>query len=351
MKVSVLGAGAIGSMLGGLLQHHQPEVEVVLIGRGEHGQAVARTGRLRLDGPWGTRSVAVRMTDDVAALAGSDFVLLTVKSHAADAALRAARDYLGEALVVAIQNGVNDEILLRHVPPERLVVGMTAMNVAVFEPGRASLQFGGVTVLGAPLGPPGDAARRAVALLASTGLRTETGDDMHGVRYSKLTMNALGYASCISGSNFVTEALLWKPWRQTVAIPLVEECLNTYRRAAIVPASIAGLPHPFMLRKLLGRLDTLLLGRAIALAMRAIYNRKPIVFSLHQDLLSGRTTEVDFINGAIVRLARTHGGDAPRNARVVELVHRLEALGPRSFLTRQEVVDSFRDLESQSLLA
>jgi len=55
MKISVLGAGAIGSTLGGLLQHDAPDLEVVLIARGEHGRVLGERGSLLMDGRWGTR--------------------------------------------------------------------------------------------------------------------------------------------------------------------------------------------------------------------------------------------------------------------------------------------------------
>src|SRR5437764_15340218 len=80
MKVSILGAGAVGSLLGGLIKHHQPDVEMVFIARGKHGEAMRRRGSIRLIGPWGTREVAATTTDKMAHIAGSDVVLLTVKS-------------------------------------------------------------------------------------------------------------------------------------------------------------------------------------------------------------------------------------------------------------------------------
>ncbi len=54
MKVSVLGAGAIGSMIGGLIKHHDPSIDVTLIVRGEHGRKMNEQASVKLDGAWGS---------------------------------------------------------------------------------------------------------------------------------------------------------------------------------------------------------------------------------------------------------------------------------------------------------
>ena len=100
MKVSVLGAGAIGSMFGGLLQQHSSDLEVLLVTRGEHGETISQRGAIDLAGPWGKQSVAIQNTQDIAAIADSDYVFLTVKSQGTEAAIRAAQPYLGAATIV-----------------------------------------------------------------------------------------------------------------------------------------------------------------------------------------------------------------------------------------------------------
>ncbi|MBW3539750.1 MAG: hypothetical protein KY476_05725 [Planctomycetes bacterium] len=118
MKISVLGAGAIGSMFGGLIKHHGPHADVLLIGRGEHGRAMSDRGRVRLVGPWSTRDVPVRVSFRVEDIAGSDFLLFCVKSHATVEAARAAAPYLGKAVVISMQNGINEPALVQHVRAE-----------------------------------------------------------------------------------------------------------------------------------------------------------------------------------------------------------------------------------------
>jgi len=339
MKLSVTGAGAIGSMFGGLVKHHDPDIDLVLIARGDHGRAMSSSGKLRLTGPWPPREVSVKATENVADVAGSNIVLLTVKSQAATEAMEQLKPHLGEAIVVSIQNGVNHRLLLPHVPSDRLVMGMTATNMMVAEPGVVSLQLDGATFLGPP---PGEASMTAVenaaSVLQKSGLRIETHPRIVGAQYNKLAINVRGYTASLSRSNFITEALAHREWRQQVARPLLAECRRVFDAAGIELVSIPGVPSVDRFGRLLNLFDRPLIGNLVGLASRAIYNRRPIVFSLQLDLEQGKPTEVDYINGHVVELAEAHGIAAPYNAKVVELTHALERRGPGSFYDRKEVI-------------
>jgi len=342
MKISVLGAGAIGSMLGGLIKHHAPDLDVVLIMRGDHGQKVDEQGAVRLQGPWGSRDVPIAVSFDVSDIAGSDFVLLTVKSQSTEEAIRSAVPHLGNAIVISIQNGINHETLLQHVSPGRLVMGMTATNMAVLEPGSVSLQLDGPSVVG-PV--PGHAditpAAQAASVLQKTALRFDEHPNVLGVQYNKLAINALGYASCMSASNFITDAVCNRSWRHHVGRPIIDECVRAYEKAGIELARIPGRPDMEKIQGFLRLLDKPVLGALVGFGAERIYNRKPIVFSLYQDLKRQKKTEVEHINGAIVRLAKSHGIEAPYNAKVVEMVHRLEKRDGGGFFVRDEVVEEF----------
>jgi 2-dehydropantoate 2-reductase len=348
MKVSVLGAGAIGSMLGGLLAHDAPDVEIVLIARGEHGRVISDRGTIILDGPWGMREVSIATSSDPTAVAGSQFVLFTVKSQDTEAAANAAAPHWGDALVVSIQNGINDHRFARHVPPERLVMGMTATNVALVEPGRVSLQLGGATIVGPPVGSElSDQAELAAALLNRIrwpSLTFVAHRNAVGVRYNKLAINALGYASCLSASNFITESLAHRDWRNTVGLPIVRECDGVFGRAGITLERIPGVPDLPKLERLMRRMNVPIVGPAIAFGARRLFNRRPIIFSLQQDLARRKPTEVDFVNGEIVRLAGSVGASAPASALVVRLVRELEKRGDGTFFARDDVIRQFAEL-------
>jgi 2-dehydropantoate 2-reductase len=350
MKISVLGAGAAGSLLGGLLQHDSPELEVTLIVRGEHGRVIHERGSVLLRGPWGTWEVPIRSSFEPSAIAGSQFVLVTVKSHNTEEAARAAQPYWSGATVVSIQNGINDHVLSRYVDADKLVMGMTAMNMAVEEPGSVSLLLGGSTIVGPAAGHRGGPQVAAAAELLSRihqpSLKFMAHPDALGTRYNKLAINALGYASCMSASNFITEALACGSWRTAVGLPIVRECRRVFARAGITLRRIPGIPSLPRLELLMRLMGAPALGPAIVFGAQNLFNRKPIVFSLQLDVQRRKKTEVDYVNGEVVRLAESLGTVAPVNAEVVRAVHELETRGNGTFFSRDEVVRRFQALSA-----
>jgi 2-dehydropantoate 2-reductase len=346
MKVSVLGAGAVGSMFGALLKRDAPEIDVTLIVRGEHGSAIYERQAVVVEGPWGEFSVPVRASFDVADIDGSEIVFVTVKSHASEAAARAAALYWSHATVVSIQNGINERLLAPHANLHQLVMGMTATNIAIVEPGRVSLQLGGATILGPPLGHAAservDAATNVLRRIHCDTLRFDSSSNISGMRYNKLAVNALGYASCLSASNFISQALCHRAWREAVARPIIAECRRVFARAGIPLQTIPGVPSLRRIGRLTRMMSWPAIGRGICFGARRKFDRKPIVFSLQQDLKRGKPTEVEHINGEIVRLAATVGLKAPMNAEVVRMVHELEQRGAGSFISRDEVIRRFQ---------
>ena len=342
MKVSVIGAGAIGSMLGGLIRYHDPSVHCVLIGRGDHGHAMQQSGKVQLQGPWPDREADVEATSDMSAIAGSDLVLVTVKSQATSEAIESAADYLAGAVVVSVQNGFNDEALLQHVAPEKLVMGITATNVLIPNSGTASLQFPGTIVLGAnPQRTNSAAAEFAVGVLGKTGFKVFQNDSIDGVRYNKLAINSPGYAASLSQTNFIADGVCNKAWRQNVGGPLAQECIDIFDAAGVKLESIPKVPDIRKLRKFFKLLDNLFAGPFVAFGAKQIFNRRPIQFSLEQDLKLGKPTEADFTNGEIVRLAQRHGRQAPLNQLVIDLADEVQQRGAGRFFTREEVIERF----------
>ncbi|QDU57750.1 2-dehydropantoate 2-reductase [Aeoliella mucimassa] len=348
MKVSFLGAGAIGSMFAALLKHYAPDLDVLVVVRGAHGQAISESGEIRTLGPWGTRSVPIAWSFDPADVAGSDFVFVTVKSQGTAEALQQAGDAIGDAVVVSIQNGINDQAYANHVAPERLVMGMTTTNMAVREPGTVSMQLDGCTLFGPPIGLNSIAAAEKVVELLNRihvpGLEFLPHSNILGIRYNKLTINALGYASCLSASNFMTEALFHRPWRRVVGRAIVDECKRVYSAVGIQIARIPGRSDLSRLENLMLALELPILDKVVQLGLRGKFERSPIVFSLYQDLERGKPTEVEHINGQVVRLAESAGIHAPVNREIVSMTHELEQQAAATFYARQDVIDRISKL-------
>jgi 2-dehydropantoate 2-reductase len=346
-KFSVVGAGAVGTVVGGLIKHHRPDLDVVLVTRGEHCRRIQDTGRVMLHGPWGQCSPEVIATTEAKEIANSDVVLFTVKSqHGAETAHQIA-PFLGDATLVSLQNGVNQHTLRSSVRADRLLVGMTATNMAIISPGEVSLQRNGVSIIGSPDGacPPAlvEATR---ALLATSGLPFETSDQILGIQYNKLLMNTMGYASVLSASDFILDGVLYGPWRRHVALPILNEGFAVLQAAGIRLGRTSGMSDVIRFGRLLRTLNTPGIDRTSRWLVKQLLNPKKLVYSVYQDLVRGRPTEIDYVNGEIVRLADQCGVPAPYNRLVVQMIHHLEEKPSDQFPTHQQVIARFRELAS-----
>jgi len=133
-RISVIGAGSIGSMFGGLIEFHHPELEVVLIARGEHCRAMYDRGSIELRGDWGRRQVPIVASSAPADVVGSDIVLFTVKTQDTRSTAMLFADAFGDAVVVSLQNGINQHQLSEFVRTDRWMVGITSTNMEIVEP-------------------------------------------------------------------------------------------------------------------------------------------------------------------------------------------------------------------------
>ena len=102
MKVSFLGAGAIGAMFGALLRESQSDLQVQLIVRGDFGNELMRNQCVEIVGPWGQKKVSMGCSSNCNDIAGSDFVFVTVKSQDTQSMLEDAASCLGNATVISI---------------------------------------------------------------------------------------------------------------------------------------------------------------------------------------------------------------------------------------------------------
>ena len=344
-KVSVVGAGAIGTLIGGLIKFHRPDVEVMLITRGAHLERMHQTGNAVLQGPWGSRTVAVTASNDCQAIADSDLILFAVKSQSTIETAEQMQPSLGNAVVVSLQNGINQHLLGRFVRPDRLLMGMTATNMALVSSGVVSLQRDGLSVIGSPTGEvPPAVSEEARSTLALSGLRFETTDNILGVQYNKLLMNSMGYASVISDADFITDGILYRPWRTHVALPLLDEGLSVLAAAGIALERTSGISDVLRFQRLLKALNTPPVDSSARWMLKNIFRPKKIVYSVSQDLARGKPTEIDFVNGEIVRLAKQSGVEAPRNELVVRMIRELERTKSKTFPGHDQVISRFRQL-------
>ena len=315
-RVAVLGAGSIGCFVGGMLARGGHSV--ALLARPRIVDEI-RTNGLRLTSFEGLDDVVpaerLQMSDQPEILGSAEIILVTVKSNdTSEAADLIARHGGPGAVVVSLQNGVGNAAVLRQKLSGRTVLGgMVPFNVQSGGGGRFHRATSGDIVV------ERDAADTAARLsVASLAMRPT--DNIAGVQWGKLILNLNNALNALSGLP-VRAQLAQAAWRRVMADQWAE-ALAVLRADGIKAVSATPVPAswtPFLLR-LPDALFEAILGRTMKIDATARS-------SMADDLLRGRPTEIDYLQGVIVQLAQKHGLDVPLSRRVVALIKQAEAAG------------------------
>jgi 2-dehydropantoate 2-reductase len=306
VRVCIVGCGAVGSLFAAnLARLEDVEVWAYDLDR-DHVDAMNRDG-LRLSGAADVVG-PVRATTDAAELPPCDFGIVATKAMHTDAAIAAtAAAFTPTGAVASVQNGVgNEETIARHV--ERVIRGTTFPAGRLVEPGHVRWEVKGDTTFGPfePSPAPADAVAALADACTRAGLPATAVPDARGPQWRKVIFNA----------------------------------------ATNPVGALTGLTHgrvcenPELRRLVTGLVDE---GKAVAAAQQIELDADPeelidhaarpeVAYdhkaSMLQDVEARRATEVDYLNGGIVRFGREHGVPTPLNEAILALVKGLERSWP-----------------------
>lgn len=317
METLIIGAGAMGGLFGTLLAPFVPVTFFTTNSR--HAEALNRDG-LTLATAEGQlrRTTARALTDPRHYGPRADLIIVCTKARSTAQAADTARQLVApDGLVLTLQNGLgNLEIIQAAVGEARAAAGITAQAATLLGPGQVRHAGCGPTVLAAG---PGQAEKIAAmaALFNRAGIPTTVTDDVQALLWSKLIVNV--------GINALT-ALLRVPNGALAEIP---ECASLMAQAVAEAEAVA--------RALGVRLpDDAPLEKVRQVCAMTAGNRS----SMLQDTLMGRPTEIDVINGAVVRKGAETGVPTPVNALLTQLVKALEATASRRIAVTGSRCDS-----------
>ena len=298
LKIAVMGAGAVGCYYGGLLA--KAGHAVVLIARPLHVAAITRHG-LRLQTTTFDTHVPLVATTDPAAVAWADVVLFCVKSADTEGAGALVRPHLAaNALVLCLQNGVDNADRLRTVLPDHAVAA-AVVYVATEMAGPGHVRHHGRGEL--VLEPSAYSGALAEAFIAA-GVPAEISANVRGALWAKLILNCAYNA---------VSAITQLPYGQTVPGVGIQDLMRDVVAECLAVAKAEGVQVPS---------DVNAAIRNIADTMRSQYS------STAQDLARGKRTEIDHLNGLIVRRGTTLGVLTPANRVLWALVKLLESKQP-----------------------
>jgi 2-dehydropantoate 2-reductase len=312
-RIVVAGAGAIGCFVGGLLAEGGRDVTLLL--RPRTKDEIRSHGLTLTDFAGFARRVdpdRLRLATDPRALAKASIVLVTVKSgDTARLAQQIAVHGRQDATVISLQNGTaNAAALARALPGRDVRGGMVPFNVVPLGEGGLHRATSGDIVIGAG---PGGMAR----LLTVPGLAVTESADIEGILWGKFLINLNNAINALSGLP-LAEQLRQRDWRRLMADQWAE-ALRVLRAGGIRPRATTGVPVGLIPAIL--RLPTPLFAR-VAASMLTIDAQART--SMAHDLMTGRPTEIDVLQGEVVRRGRALGRRTPISAMLLDVMQSAE---------------------------
>ncbi|GFD80642.1 2-dehydropantoate 2-reductase [Tenacibaculum sp. KUL118] len=319
LKVVVLGAGSIGCYVGGCMLFSSSEhtLQLTFIGRARLQHDISEQGLMVTD--WRGRAQTIR-ADNVRfstqnmALDDADVILLCVKSQdteqAADIIKLRARS---SAVVISLQNGVSNAHALRKHLKQTVIAGMVPFNV--FYKGHGHFHCG--TEGNIALEDPDNQCVDLIEVLENASLPVTVYNDMTGVQYGKLIMNLNNAVNALSGIPLKSQ-LGDREYRLVMA-KVLSEALAVLNAEGISPAK-TGKVIPKLMPTIM-KLPNFLFNMVAASTLKIDPEARS---SMYEDLVLGRRTEIDYLNGEIVKLGEKNNIATPINAHIVQLVKQCE---------------------------
>lgn len=300
MRIGVIGSGAVGSLFAAHLAQ-LPDVETWIYDVSQaHVDAINRNG-LRLTGV-GEVHTHPRATVDPAELPALDFGIVATKGMHTRSAIEATAAAFADGAVCSVQNGIgNEEVIAEFVPA--VIRGTTFPAGKLLEPGVVQWDTPGKTWIG-PFEPQPATMQQVQALaetLTASGMETLGLADARGAQWTKLIFNAASNALC---------SLTRLPHGRAALNPDVRWVMDGVIAEGKAVATALGIE--------MDQDPADLLEGSVQVAL----DHKP---SMLQDVLAERPTEIDQLNGGIVRFGEEHGIDTPLNRAAWSLVKGLEA--------------------------
>ena len=314
MKVAILGCGAIGGLFLGYLSGEN--VDVIGIVKDYQKESLLKKG-LFIEGSRGKDSYKVRVDNKLKERV--DLAIFASKLADLEALIKENLEYLKDATVISTQNGVRaDYILSEYFSKEKIITGIVMFGATFYRPNRIVHNFKGNLILGNIFDKEVADIEEVVSLLKSA-FDVVVSDKIKGAKYLKLFINLNNCIPAIIGLS-MQEAFADINFAK-LAIKLNKEAFNIVKNSGIELADLPTFP--------LARLEGLVLmdiekASGILSKVMTSLSKEPLYGSILQSIKSSKLSEIDYINGEIVRIASENNLKAPLNSKIVELVHRVE---------------------------
>jgi len=332
MRIAVIGAGALGSVLGSLLW--RAGEDVVLVGRAAHVAAIRAAG-LNVEGVLGGFNATPHAEERLSAK--PELALLTVKTQDIVTALRENAALLEAVPIVVLQNGLRgDELAATVVAAWQLVSGVVALHAQCLVPGHVVLMQSDGLLIGR-LDSRNDEVVERVRSVLDKAIPTSVTANIRGARWTKLIVNLNNVLPALCDASF--KQVYKDPFLRGLAVGLMREGIAVAERAGIRLEPIPGTSVPLV--RLVAYLPTALAGAVGARRAARLETHWPLKGSTWQSVARGQPTEIEYLNGEVVRLGKELQVPTPLNALAVALMQRVTS--GRRYLAVREIEEAFQE--------
>ncbi len=329
MNVAIIGAGAIGSVVAGYLT--KAGVNTALVGRQDQVEVISKNG-LKMHGVRGEETVNVKIIPRLDQ--NYDLVIIAVKTQDMESALVQNHEFLKSSIILSSQNGVQaDTYLKRDFPKQAIYSSIVMFGSTYMNPGEVTMNFEGDWIIGKPFETV-DAKAKEITELLGKAFPTVISQNIISMKWLKLFIN---FNNCIP-------AVIGKSMQETFAdmdfcrlsIYLLKEGVDCVKAAGI---NLVSLPQ-FPAERILG-LVNMSIDQAAGIMNKTLttLSKEPLYGSILQSIMRKRRSEIDFINGEVLYLAKELKMDVSLNRKIVNMVHDVEKSG--KYFDKEKIKQKF----------
>lgn len=287
--IAVMGAGSVGCYFGGMLA--RAGHSVTLIGRPSHVDAIQAQGLL-LETLNFTERVKLHASTSVGDIADAQIILFCVKSTDTETAAREMLPHLSpDAIVLSLQNGVENAEMLQRILPQRVIPAVVYVATEMAGPGHLKHHGRGELVIG-----DSPVSQQIAAMSTAAGVPVQVSTNIVGILWGKLIVNCAYNA---------LSAIAQKPYGKLVEGDGVRELMHTIVTECLAVAKAIGVQVPG---------DSYETVRLVSTNMATQYS------STAQDVARGKPNEIDYLNGYVCRQGVLSGVPTPVNQTLLTLV-------------------------------
>lgn len=303
MKIVIVGPGAMGLLLATFLVKSSEE-DIWLLDKDPQRACLLNQQGIFMEGIAGERQVRVKATHQVEEIGKADLLIICVKAYDTKAAMLRAKPLVGEdTLVLTLQNGLgNIEILAEIIGQDKVIGGTASLGATLLDVGKVRFAGKGEIIIGRLDGKISVGMRQLRQLLNKVGLETRISRDIKSFLWSKLIIN-VGINALTAITRLPNGKLIESEFTRNILRSAVTEAVKVAKKKRIRLISD----------------DPLTKVEAVCEATASN------ISSMLQDILKKKRSEIDFINGVIVRHAQELGIAAPVNSVLVDLVKTIES--------------------------